>query len=193
MSLIAVAMPRMAQPPGSNQPFVQRDKVLEGTTQTWLKNSLVQITGTGASVVLQRAASAATVIYGLAPQAAAGSGTADALVVPPAFLFGRYHYPFDLRDVILEITATNGSASGANIGANGVTWAGGGTGGVALAPGQQYGLLTMTSGTYDKYQTLDVTNTTQKVFEIVRLAPGMLTSDNNPRLWVKVIPTALQG
>lgn len=167
---------------------VQKDPVVEnGTSQTWLKSSFVFTSGTGASVVLNGLATAGTVIYGLAPASAVGTGATN----PPATLFGNTHYPFDPRD---RIFAINISGSQATIGTtNGATWAGGGTNGVALAPGQQYGNLTPTSGTYANINFLDVSNTTQKVYEIVRLDPGNLTSDNNPRVWVKVIPTVIQG
>lgn len=194
MAAIPIAMPSLrAEGPSGNSQTVQKDPVTEANTQAWLAHSFVQTSGTGAAVALQRCASAATAIYGFSVDAAKGTGTAAALLTPPFTLFGLLHYCFDPRDRIFEINATNGSASGANIGATGVTYAGGGTGGVALAVGQQYGILTMTSGTYSGYQTLDVTNTTQKVFEIVALAPGQLTTDNNPRLWVKVIASVIQG
>lgn len=119
------------------------------------------------------------------------------MLQPPQALFGLNHFPFDVRDRFLEINASNASASGANIGlTTGVTWNGGGTSGVALAPGQQYGLIRLTSGIYAGYQMLDVTNTTQKFFEIVDLSQrggGQSKDDNNPRLIVKVIPTLIQA
>lgn len=189
MSIINPDMPRLFQPPTGNVAFLQKGPLAEAAAQNWFARTLVQVTGTGGSEKLQRCAAAATAIFGLAPQAARGSATLN----PPDALFRDKHYPFDVRDIILAMTISNGSLSGANIGATGVTYAGGGTGGVALAPGQQYGLITLTSGTYDKFQFVDVTNTTQKVFEIVGLAPGMLTTDNNARVLVKVLTAALQG
>lgn len=202
--IITPAQPRLISPPESFQPMVQKGPYTEASSQTWLAFSLVQLTGTGASVVLQRCAADATAVAGLAPQAAVGTASNANLLKPPFALFGTSHYPFDLRDVILEVTISNASLSGANIGANGVTWAGGGTSGVALAPGQQYGLITLTSGTYSGYQFLDVTETTAKIFEIVALAPwaatntpggrvAQATTDNNPRVWVKMMPASLQG
>lgn len=175
---------------GQGAVAVQKDAVTEAASQTWLAGSLVYTSGTGASVVLNGLASAGTVIYGQSPDSAVGSGAS----VPPSRLFGTLHYPFDVRDRILEINIANTSASGAQTGTtSGVTWAGGGTSGVALAPGQQYGVVVPTSGSYAGMQFMDVTNTTQKLFEIVALAPGQATTDNNPRVWVKVIPTVLQG
>lgn len=206
MSAITISMPRIvAGSMSGNSPVMQQPGVPEAASQNWLRSTLVQITGTGADVRLQRAAAAATALYGLAPQAAttqgvaSGSPTQGILIQPPQSLFSTTHYPQNLRGVLLEINISNGSLSGANIGATtGVTYAGGGTGGVPLAPGQQYGLITLTSGTYNKYQLLDVTNTTQKLFEIVQLAPSwggvaQTTTDNNPRVWVKLIDSVLQG
>lgn len=180
--------PFIVEEAGSNQPSVQKPPITEnGTSQTWLDNGLVYTSGSGASVVLNGLATAGTVIYGQSPDAAKGTGS---LVVPNA-LFGANHYPFDCRDRILEI---NISGSQATIGTtSGATWAGGGTNGVALAPGQQYGVLTPTTGTYANVNFLDVSNTSQKLFELVQLAPGRATTDNNPRVWVKVIPTVLQA
>lgn len=180
--------PFIIQEDGANEPSVQKDPVPENsTTQVWLDNGLVYTSGTGASVVLNGLATAGTVIYGQSPDAAKGTGS---LVVPNA-LFGNNHYPFDVRNRIIEI---NISGSQATIGtSSGATYAGGGTNGVALAPGQQYGVLTPTTGTYANVNFLDVSNTSQKLFEIVRLAPNRATTDNNPRVWIKVIPTVIQG
>lgn len=199
MAAIAIQMPLVREEgPASNADGVMKDPLPEAAGQTWLKNSLVQVVGTGAAAALQRCAADAILVYGQAPQQALGTTSPAILLQPPQALFGLNHYPFDLLGRVLEINASNGSLSGANIGANGVTWAGGGTGGVALAPGQQYGLITLTSGTYSGYQMLDVTETTAKMFEIVALAPQVAgvtqaVTDNNPRLWVKIILACLQG
>lgn len=178
---------------GSNSPAVQKDKVLEAASQSFLAGALLYTSGTGASTVIQRCASDAVLVYGMAARNAF-TATSGVLTLPPNSLDGAYHYPFDVRDRIIEINISNSSASGAQTGTtSGVTWAGGGTGGVALAPGQQYGIITHTSGTYSGMQFLDVSETTAKVFEIVGLAPDQATTDNNPRVWVKVIPACIQG
>lgn len=191
--IAAIAMPFIRFEHGSNSPAVQKDKVLEAASQSFLAGALLYTSGTGASTVIQRCASDAVLVYGMAARNAF-TATSGALTLPPLSLDGAFHYPFDLRDRIIEINAAGSSASGANIGTtNGVTWAGGGTGGVALAPGQQYGIITPTSGTYSGMQFLDVTETTAKLFEIVGLAPNQATTDNNPRLWVRIISTCFQG
>lgn len=197
-------MPRLYQPPGSNAPFVQRNRLAEAAAQDWLAMTLVKIAASGGNQTLTRCVSTDVLVYGLAPSAAAGSGT----LTPPDNLFrgvnpvtgtaAKIHFPFDLRDVILEMTLSNGSASGANLGATGVTFAGGGTNGVAIAVGNQFGLVTLTSGTYNKYQFVNVQDTATKMFEIVGLAPSAFNvaqtvNDNNPRVLVKIIPAALQG
>lgn len=186
-----IQMPIIRSEGGSNEPAVMKDVLPEAATQTWLAGSLVYTSGTGASVVLNKLATAGTVMYGQSPDKSHYLGTGNWPDAP----FGTNHYPFDLRDRILEI---NISGSVATIGtSSGATYAGGGTNGVALAPGQQYGVVTPTTGTYLNYQLLDVSNTTQKVFEIVSLAVTpqnpQTTTDNNPRVWVKVIPGVIQG
>lgn len=195
MANIRVYQPRIYAPPGSNQPNVMKAGFPITAAQTWLKNTLVSVVGVGAAQTLSRTVRTG-LVYGLATQAEAG------LTTPPGALFGNTHYPFDLRGVILEINATNGAQDSSTIGASGVTWAGGGTGGVALLAGQKYGLNLQTSGASAGIQTLDVTNTTaaQVVFEVIGLAPKFrtdgyqqLVTDANPRLLVKLVDANLQG
>lgn len=204
VTLLGIKNPLIIQE-GLGAIAVMKDPVpesyLSSTAQTWLKNSFVYTSGTGASVVLNGLATNGTVIYGQAPHAAFGGPAATVGAVPPASLFGNggpdttpLHYPFDVKERIIEINIANNSASGATIGTtSGVAWDGSGTNGVALAPGQQYGVIVPTSGAYAKMTFLDVTNTTNKLFEIVRLAPNELTDANSGRIQVKVIPTIIQG
>ena len=194
-----IGQPFIREEAGGNQPCVQKDPVTEVAATSWLPMSLVYTSGTGASIVLNPVITAGTVVYGMSPDSAKGSATAAALLTPPFALFGLFHYPFDLRDRIIEINIASSTATVTTIGTvNGVTYAGGGTNGVALAPGAQYGILRATSGPYIGMQFLDVNNTTQKIFEIVGLAPATAltvngATDNNPRVLVKVIPTVIQG
>lgn len=193
MANIRVYQPRIyAGGAGSNAANVQKNGYPITAAQVWKANTLVVAVGAGAAQTLSRVIKAGVAIYGLAPQAEAGKLT------PPEALFGTTHYPFDLRGLYLEINATNGTQNSTTIGGTGVTWAGGGTGGVALLAGQQYGINIQTSGTHDQIQTLDVSNTTQKIFEIVSLVPKVdgvtqLVTDANPRLIVKLIDSILQG
>lgn len=199
MAIINPAMPRLYAPPGSGAPFVQKGKIAEAAAQTWLASSLVRIAAAVGVQTLEKCpqstGASSRLVYGLSPDSSIGTGGAT---TPPARLFQNFHYPYDLRDVILEMTLSNNSLSGANLGANGVTFAGGGTGGVAVAIGRQCGLITLTSGTFNNYQFVDVTDTTNVVFEIVGLAPKAFgvkqtVTDNNPRVLVKVLPASLQG
>lgn len=168
-----------------------RGRLLEAAGQSWVGNTLVQIAGSGVATTIQRAAAAATVLAGLVTTNA--FGTASVPMPPQALTQSKDHLVSTLKDAILEISVTDASASGANNGATGVTWAGGGTNGVALAVGQQYGLLLITSGVSNNIQTLNVQNTTQKVFEIVGIKPGVSLTEPNPRVLVKVIASAIQG
>lgn len=197
MAIATIAMPFIRQEAGSNQPAVMKDGVPEINGTSWLPQTLVYTSGTGVNTVLNPCATGAVLCYGQAPGASKGTN-----IRPPDHLFGTavvgantlaVHFPFDVRDRILEINASHAANFALTGTASGVTWAGGGTGGVALAAGQRYGIMRPTSGTYLNYQFLDVSNVATPLFEIVALAPNQAAGDNNPRLWVKVIPTLIQG
>lgn len=201
VTLLGIRQPFIRQE-GLGAIAVQKDPVPENynggsNVQAWLKDSFVYTSGTGASVVLNSLATNGTVIYGQAPAAALGSPAAS---VPPRHLFGvggadnmGLHYPFDVRDRIIEMNLA--STTLASIGTvNGASWAGGGTdSGPAIAAGQQYGVIVPTSGTYNKINFIDVKNTTNKLFEIVALAPGEIATSANSRVWAKVISSVIQG
>ena len=213
MAAIPIAQPRILSE-GLGAVSVQKSPLPEKLAAAWNAGNLVFRSGTGASAVLERCLAAAVLVYGLAAAstkqlAAAVNGSYDP--GPPTTLFAPksvggnllpVHYPFDLRDRFLEINITNESASGAAIGAGtGAAWDGTGTNGVALAPGFFGELLLITSGTYAGYHTFNVgptipasaTQAATHLLEVVRLAAGMGTADNNPRIIVKVIPTKIQG
>lgn len=193
--------------PSSNSPSVQKDQLPEegygaigtGAVQAWLANSFVKRTSTGTNVPagtgfnrLARVATGDVVCYGQSPDAAKGSTTAAALLTPPFALFGLFHYCFDPRDRIFEVNI--GTATDANLGTNvGVTYNGGGTGGVQLAAGQKYGIRVVAAGIYTGFQILDVANTATLFFEVVGIAPDKLPDNNSSRILAKVIPTILQG
>lgn len=174
-----------------NGPPVMKNPITEASSQNWFAGSFVYTTGTGASTVLNVVPTAGTLIYGQCPDAAIGTGSS----VPPAALFGTQHYPWDPTDCEFEVSITSAANIALTGTTSGVTWAGGGTGGVALAPGQKYGLVRDASGAYNGMQFLDVDNTTaaQALFIIVRLSPNNTTTDNNPRVIVKINPTLIQG
>ncbi len=196
MAIARIAQPFIIQEGQSNSPCVQKDAVPEIAASNWLAGSLVFTSGVGAAVVLNVVPTAGTLVYGQSPDAAKVSTTPAELLKPPFALFGLNHFPFDLRDRIVEVNAVSGTAGNAVIGtANGVTWAGGGTNGVALAPAQKYGLFRASAGTYNLMQFLDVNNTVaaQQIFEIVALAPNQSVNDNNPRVWTKIVEDKIQG
>lgn len=204
MAIARIAMPFIVQEGPGHGICVQKDAVPEAATQVWLAGALVFTSGTGASVVLNKAAASQALIYGQSPDASKGSGTVANLLKPPFALFGLNHFPFDLRDRILEINVADDSLAGATIGlTTGPTWAGGGTNGQALAPGMFGRLIVPTSGTYLDYNFFNAHNagvapasTTQAathIFEIIALAPGQSVNDNNPRIWVKLAENRIQG
>lgn len=209
MPIEFVKMPSIFQEgPSSNSPSVQKDPILEagapdstgtprGTVQSWLAGSLVQeVMIATAHRRLQRTpgggAAPATLVYGMSPDAAKVSTTPASLLQPPNALFGLNHYCFDVRDRILEINI--GTATDANLGTNvGVTYNGGGTGGVALEPGAKYGLRVVAAGVYTGIQILNVADTTNLVLEVVGIAPDKNPDNNSSRIMAKVIPTVIQG
>jgi hypothetical protein len=197
-----IKMPTIVQEgPASNSPGIQKDVVTEvsgltsGTAGFWFPNAFCYTSGTGASVVLNQCASAATLVYGQSPDGAKGSATPAALLKPPFALFGLTHYCFDPRDRVFEVNISNATANQNSLMGTtaGVTWAGGGTGGVALAAGSVCNLLTSTAGTYLNYQFANVATTAQPFFTVVALAPGRLTTDNSARIYAKVNPSYIQG
>src|SRR5687768_1997593 len=191
MAIARIGMPEIRQQNGSNEPTVQKDAVPQSGSASWAKNSLVYTNQTGEDVVLDKVATGGVLVYGLAPAASANSERVN----PPDSLFGLNHFPFDVRDRILEINVVSATDGPTVIGtATGASWDGTkGANDVALAPGQQYGIYVAPSGTYSGYQFLNVNNTATPLFEIVALAPGQAVDDNNPRVWVKIIPTKIQG
>lgn len=191
-----IGQPAIWQEQGPELP-VQKDAIAEKTAAiiaSWLQSSFVVRTGVAPAVVLEACLSAATLIYGMSPDAAFSAGVAIPTPVPPVGLFGFNHYPFDPRDRIFSMNIADGSASGATIGlVTGPSYNGDGTAAVPLAPGLQFGIVRPTSGTYKDFQFVDVSNTTQKVFEIVGPDPRGRQTDANCRVLVKVIPTVIQG
>jgi hypothetical protein len=192
MAIAQIAMPFIRHERTGSSPAVQKVAVPEkATPETWLAGALVQLTAGAVPATLTVCPTAGVLCFGQSPDAAKGSSTPSNLLTPPYTLFGLNHFVFDVKDRIIEI---NAAAALTNVGTtNGVTWAGGGTGGVALAAGQKYGLLTGTTGTYNKYQFMDVTNTTNLFFEVVGLAPFQSVDDNNPRVLVKILDAVLQN
>lgn len=196
MPIAPISNPFIRNFGGVNQCAVQLPPVTEAATQNWLKGSFVQTTGTGASVVLQVCPTAATAVYGVSPDGAKGTTSPSIALQPPNALFGLRHYPFDISEALIEVNAVSGTAGDAVIGtANGVTWNGGGTNGVALAPGLQRGLWRAATGIGALMHFFDVNNSTagQEFFEIVSIAPGMALTDNNPRILVKIVAARIQG
>lgn len=191
-----IGMPTLYQEQGPEVP-VQKPSLPEktaATIATWLAGSFVVRTGSAPSEVLEAVLSNALLIYGVSPDAAFSAGATIPTPMPPVSLFGFNHYCFDPRDRIYSINIANNSAAGATIGLNtGVSYLGDGTNGVALAAGQQYGIVRPTSGTYNNVQFLDVTNTTNKVFEIVGVDPRNIPGCASTRVLVKVIPIVIQA
>lgn len=187
-----IGNPTLWQEHGPEVP-VQRDPLVEKAATSWFAGSFVVRTGTDVNVVMEPVISAGVSIWGFCPDAAFSAGATISAPTPPTGLFGLSHYVFEASDRIYSMNISDSSATGARIGLNtGVNYQGDGTSGVALAPGQQYGMVRPTSGTYKDVQFIDVTNTTQKLFTIVGLDPRSKITDATCRVLVKVIGTVIQ-
>lgn len=192
MPVAKISMPFILRERGSNEPCSQKDSIPEVASAVWKAGALCFTSGTGAATVLNPCATAATLVYGQSPDAAKFGGNTR----PPDALFGLNHFCFAVLDRVLEVNAASQTAGVGALGtANGVTYLGGGTNGVALAPGQRYGLWVAPSGPFAGIQFLDVNNVTlaQQLFEIVAIAPNQSTADNNPRIEVRVVVDKIQG
>jgi len=99
---------------------------------------------------------------------------------PPTALYGNRHWVFDPRDSQFEINISNGSTFGVGTLAS-------------VVVGGQYGIMRPTSGTYQGYQTLDYSNTTNLFFTVVGFPDGQASTDLNPRVIVELIPTIIAG
>ena len=162
---------------GANNMSTQKGPITDGGN-SFTASSLVVVTA--AALVL--VATAGTAIYGLSPDSSHLSTD-----VPPTALFGQNHYPFDLKGRTLILNATDGTVG--HIGtANDGSYTS-----LGLAVGQQFGILTPTTGAYAGYQLLDTSNTTQKLFTVVGIHPQSATTDINPRVLVKVLDSAIQS
>ena len=162
---------------GANNMTTQKGPITDGSN-SFTASSLVVVT----SAALVLVATAGTAIYGLSPD-----GSHLSTDVPPTALFGEDHYPFDLRGRTLVMNATDGTVGHIGTSSDGSYTS------LSLAVGQQFGILTPTTGAYTGYQLIDTSNTTQKLFTVVGLHPSSATTDINPRVLVKVIDAALQS
>lgn len=182
MALIPISMPRIYSEFGGVNMTVQKGPISDGSN-SFLALSLVKL----ASGLLAAVASTDVTCYGQTPDASKASTD-----VPPAALFGQNHYVFDLKGRIIAVSITDATF---RVGATGPSYdgTGGTTTGVALAPGQRYGILRATTGTYDQYQFLNIEDTTNDFFEIVGPFPDtrQAVTDNNPRVLVKILDSVL--
>ena len=171
-----IFMPSIYQE-GANNMATQKGPITDGSN-SFAASALVVVT----SAALVLVATAGTAIYGLCPDASKLSTD-----TPPVDLFGENHYPFDLKGRTLAMNVTDGTVAHIGTSSDG-SWTS-----LSLAVGQQFGIVTPTTGTYTGYQLIDQSNTTQKLFTIVGLHPSSAASDINPLVLVKVLDAALQS
>lgn len=158
----------------TNEPRTRGTR-LEKASESWIAGSFVRITANADTY--EQVATGGALIAGLAQKAAVGSGSQN----PPAVLLGKNHDPVSPLDTIFAINISSGTTLT-------TTWLNGGS---PLAIGEQYGIRVQSGGV----QTLDIAETTTKVFEIVGIHPNnpLGTSEPGTRVLVKIIPSAVQG
>ena len=177
-NVIPVKNPTLVEQVGNMN--VQREKLSEAASQTWLNNTLVVNT----SGALVRVATTGILIYGLSPD-----GSHLSTDKPPVAFNGQTHWPFDLTNAELEVSITT---TGGPVGSTA-------TGAIpsAMTIGADYGIYTETTGGANLAligtQMLNLSDTTNKVFRYLGLANDSgLTSDINARVRVKILSTVLQ-
>ncbi len=156
----------------TNEPRT-RGARLEKASESWIAGSFVRITANADTY--EQVATGGALIAGLAQKAAVGSGSQN----PPNVLLGKNHDPVSPLDTIFAINISAGTTLT-------TTWTS-----ATLAIGEQYGIRVQSNGV----QTLDTSETSTKVFEIVGIHPNNTLGAAEPgtRVLVKIIPTAVQG
>lgn len=176
MAAIPVKNPTLVKQIGNMN--VQREKLDEAATQTWLPNSLV--TNTSGALVL--VATAGVLVYGLTPD-----GSHLSTDKPPVAFNGQTHWPFDLSNTELEISVIGATRT---LNATDAEWQ-------DVTIGAQYGIYTETANTAGKApkntQMLDLSNTTNKLFTVLGPASDTVAlTDTNVRVRVALVPTTIQ-
>lgn len=107
--------------------------------------------------------------------------------IPPTALFGENHYVFSPLDAEIEINTGTLSGTAMVIGASAAKPA-------DVTVGTQYGIAVPTTGTYAGYQFLDPTEVTALLFQVTSNAiDGVISTDQNGRVRVKIIPSKIQN
>lgn len=155
---------------------VQRPPMPDGSN-TFLAGSLLYLS----AGVLTLIATGGVLCYGQTPDK---SHLATDTV--PTVLFGENHYCFSPLDAEFEINVGALSTNALVIGNSAQTPAN-------VVIGTQYGIATATAGAYAGLQFLDPTNTSNLLFEVVAKVDGVLDTDQNGRVRVKIVPATIQN
>lgn len=171
-----ILMPRLREEIGTNLD-VMRPVIPASATNTFLQNALVK----NVSGELKVCVTAETLVWGQAPCPSFPSGTR-----PPTSMFGNSVWAWDLSKAQLEINTGKANGTDVTIGTSTTNSPG------AVTVGTAYGILVPTTGTYAGVPFLDPTNTTNLVFRVAGFKPGVDPTDYNGRLFVTLVPAALQ-
>jgi hypothetical protein len=182
MAAIAIRRPALLQQFGNMRR--QRPPVGDGAN-SFKQYDLVQLSSGVLQLVPTTTATASTqLVWGQTPDDSKAAG-----LVPPAAFFGENHYCFDIHEATIEMNLVNGANGGVGDATNN-----NGNAGVTLASytiGAAYGIFT-TATNYVGVQMVDTNNTTNTLVVAVGISPNQTTSDNNPRVLVKIPQAKVQ-
>lgn len=169
-----ILVPEMVRTSGN---MFQQKPIAPDSSNTFKAGSLVYLV----AGVLTLIANDGVLIYGQTPDISHASTE-----IPPQSFFGENHYVFSPLEAEIEINVGALSGTALVIGASAKT-----PGDVVI--GTQYGIATPTTGDYAGIQVLDPTEVTALLFQVVANVDGVLSTDYNGRVRVKIIPSKIQN
>lgn len=198
MARLTVAMPKLISGP-KNGPVILKPRLQEiatygalaSSTPTFKKNGLLSVTVTGGVSFVHgidaTAIAAANSIWGMALNDSRGiaGGTSRLDLNPPAALNRDFMNAIDLRDAIIEVTIGPAAISVSYDGSTSEV------AGSTVPPGTQIGLYATGAGILPQC-VLGCTTAATKAAEVLRLAPGVSTTDTNPRVWIRLLEGILK-
>lgn len=138
------------------------------------------------SGVLTLIPSDGVLIYGQTPDIQHASTDLPPTILPRPVGEGENHYVFGPEGAEFEINIGALSSNALVIGSSAKVLA-------DVTLGTQYGIATPTSGAYAGIQVLDPTETSALLFQVTGFVDGTLSTDYNPRVRVKIIPSKIQN
>lgn len=178
-----IIRPRIVYRVGNNrQELIGGEMGISDGASVFPVNTFVVLT----AGILVAVASAGAAACGFCQDASKATTAID----PPTQFFGDKHFPINLKGMVFAISVTDATGHvGEADGAPQLS---------EVTIGEKYGLLRLTSGTYDGYQFLNVDDTTADFFEVVEKPTtfdgiGQLATAYNPIVFVRILDSAIQA